>query len=311
MSTDSPLLTTPGPHLHSGLTTAQIMWWVNGSLVPVFFWAVYIYGSRVFLLLASGIAGAVLGEIAVTLLRGQRQTISDGSALLTGALLVGTLPPGLPLWMPALGGFFAIIFAKMLFGGLGYNIFNPALIGRAFLMAAFPLAMTTTWLKPFEAVTQATPLNLLKLGEPVATHTFNFFFGLRSGSVGEVSIFLILIGAAILLWKRILTLTIPLAVLAGFFGIALFSEAPLFHLLTGGLWFGAFYMATDTVTAPALPRAQIIFGLGIGILTAVIRLWGGYPEGICYAILMMNALTPALNRWFKPRRPMAIGGPPS
>lgn len=309
MSTDSPLLTTPGPHLHSGLTTAQIMWWVNVSLVPIFFWAIYIFGSRVLLLLASGIAGAVLGEVMVNRLRGQRQTLGDGSALLTGALLVGTLPPGLPLWMPLLGGFFAIVFAKMLFGGLGYNIFNPALIGRAFLMAAFPLAMTTTWLKPFEAVTQATVLNLLKLGEPVVLQPFDFFFGIRSGSVGEVSVLLILLGAGILLWKRILTLYIPLAVLAGFGLIAFFSEAPLFHLLTGGLWFGAFYMATDYVTAPTLPRAQIIFGLGIGILTAVIRLWGGYPEGICYAILMMNALTPALNRWFKPRRPAESGGP--
>ena len=210
--------------------------------------------------------------------------------------------------MPASGGFVAIVFAKMLFGGLGFNIFNPALIGRAFLMATFPLAMTTTWIKSFDTITQATPLNLMKL-EGIGTPIWNLFFGFRSGSIGEVSVLLIILGASLLVWKRIIKLYIPLSVIAGLFLISLFSGLPLFHLLTGGLWFGAFYMATDYVTAPMMPKAQIIFGLFIGILTGVIRLWGGYPEGICYAILIANALTPALNLWFKPKRPAMEGTP--
>ena len=310
MSVETRLILSPGPHLHPGLSTKEIMWWVNASLFPVFAWGVTLFGGRVIVLLVSGIVGSLAAEYFVNFLRRQKQTLFDGSAVLTGILLVGTLSPGLPLWMPAAGGFAAVLFGKMVFGGLGHNIFNPALIGRAFLMAAFPVAMTTTWLKPFDAVTMATPLNLLKL-EGVQNSLYqNLFFGVRAGSVGETSIFLILLGAAILLWKGIIRFTIPLSVIAGFLLAALFSKHPLFQLMTGGLWFGAFFMATDYVTAPMTPKGQIIFGLGIGILTAVIRLKGGYPEGICYAILIMNAVTPALNRWFKPKRPSWEGGVP-
>ncbi|OGQ05858.1 MAG: hypothetical protein A3F82_06020 [Deltaproteobacteria bacterium RIFCSPLOWO2_12_FULL_44_12] len=309
MSESPSLMISPGPHLKAELTTKQIMWWVNASLVPLFCWAITIYGLRVVGLLISGSLGALVGEGLVNYLRKQRQTMLDGSAVLTGLLLVGTLPPGMPLWMPSVGGFVAIVFAKMLFGGLGYNVFNPALIGRAFLMATFPLAMTTTWLKPFEAVTQATPLNVWKLEGVFFNNTLHLFLGLRSGSVGEVSVLLILIGALILLFKGIIKLYIPLSVLAGLLAIAFFSGNALFQFLTGGLWFGAFYMATDYVTAPINPKAQVIFGLGIGILTGIIRLWGGYPEGICYAILIMNAVTPALNHWFRPTRPEQMGAP--
>src|SRR3989338_9591647 len=206
MSESPSLMISPGPHLKAELTTKQIMWWVNASLVPLFCWAITIYGLRVVGLLISGSLGALVGEGLVNYLRKQRQTMLDGSAVLTGLLLVGTLPPGMPLWMPSVGGFVAIVFAKMLFGGLGYNIFNPALIGRAFLMATFPLAMTTTWLKarpglffPPDAVTQATPLNILKLeGLTSAVKTLGLgskfygelFLGLRSGSIGEVSVLL-------------------------------------------------------------------------------------------------------------------------
>ena len=308
MDNEEKFLLSPGPHLRTGMTTREIMWWVSGSLLPVFLWGTSLYGFRVLFLLLSGIIGSLFGEWLVNHLRHQRQTLFDGSAVLTGLLLVGTLSPGLPLWMPASGGFVAIVFAKMLFGGLGFNIFNPALIGRAFLMATFPLAMTTTWIKPFDAITQATPLNFLKL-EGIGTPTWNLFLGFRSGSIGEVSVLLIILGASLLIWKRIIKLYIPLSIIIGLFLISLFSGLPLFHLLTGGLWFGAFYMATDYVTAPMMPKAQILFGLLIGILTGVIRLWGGYPEGICYAILIVNALTPALNHWFKPTRPAMEGTP--
>ena len=279
------------------------MWWVTASIAPLYGWAIYLFGWRVVALIASGVVGALFGEWVVNRLRSQRQTLGDGSAVLTGVLLVGTLSPGLPLWMPAVGGCVAIVFAKMIFGGLGYNLFNPALVGRAFLMATFPVAMTTTWLKPIDAVTQATPLNLFKLERIIQVTYPDLFLGLRSGSIGELSILLIAIGALFLVWKKIIKLYIPLSVLAGFMMVAVFSEAPLLHLMTGGLWFGAFYMATDYVTAPLLPKGQIIFGLCIGALTAVIRIWGGYPEGVCYAILILNAVTPALNQWFKPTRP--------
>lgn len=235
---------------------------------------------------------------------------------MTGLLLVGTVSPGLPFWMPAAGGFFAIVFGKMLFGGLGFNIFNPALIGRAFLMVTFPVAMTTTWLVPHpgrllppDVVTQATPLHLWKLEGVIRTGWTELLLGLHAGSVGEVSVVLVGCGACVLLAKGIIKPVIPLAVIAGLLLVAIWSRVPLFHLLTGGLWFGAFYMATDYVTAPLLPRAQVIFGLGIGILTGVIRLWGGYPEGICYAILIMNSVTPALNHWFRPARPTFQGVP--
>ncbi|MDO8526612.1 MAG: RnfABCDGE type electron transport complex subunit D [Deltaproteobacteria bacterium] len=309
MNKNPSLILSPGPHLQSGITTGQIMWWVNISLVPIFIWAIYLYGWRVLLLTMSGVVGAALGEWLVCRLRKQKQTLQDGSAVLTGLLLVGTLSPGMPIWMPSAGGFFGIVFAKMLFGGLGFNVFNPALIGRAFLMATFPLAMTTTWLKPFDAITQATPLNIWKMDKIVSVDPLHLFLGLRSGSIGEVSVVLILLGASLLVWKKIIKLTIPLSVLAGLFAISLFSKVPLFHLLSGGLFFGAFYMATDTVTAPLMPTAQIIFGFCIGVLTGVIRLWGGYPEGICYAILILNAVTPALNHWFKPQRTSTEGSP--
>ncbi|MDZ4225189.1 MAG: RnfABCDGE type electron transport complex subunit D, partial [bacterium] len=192
MSVENRFILSPGPHLSQGLTTKEIMWWVSASLFPIFAWGVALFGGRVLLLLASGILGGMGGEFFVNFLRRQKQTLTDGSAVLTGILLVGTLSPGLPLWMPAAGSFVAIVFGKMLFGGLGYNIFNPALIGRAFLMATFPLAMTATWLKPFDAVTMATPLNLLKL-EGVQNAVYrDLFFGVRSGSIGELSVFLVL-----------------------------------------------------------------------------------------------------------------------
>lgn len=304
------LMLTPGPHLKAEQNTVQIMWTVTATLVPTLVWATVLFGWNVVALVASGIAGAGAGEYLVTRLRHQRASLIDGSGVLTGILLVGTLSPGLPWWMPAIGGFVAIVFGKMVFGGLGFNIFNPALVGRAFLMASFPLAMTTTWRAPFTAVTQATPLTILKLnGWEGSIPYLQFFLGEHAGSIGEVSVLLILVGAAVLLWKRIITLTIPLSVIAGLGLVAIFSGVPLFHLLTGGLWFGAFYMATDYVTAPMLAPAQIIFGVCIGILTGVIRIWGGYPEGICYAILIMNAVTPALNRWFRPKRPQWKGAP--
>jgi electron transport complex protein RnfD len=214
----------------------------------------------------------------------------------------------------------------MIFGGLGYNLFNPALVGRAFMMASFPLAMTAGWSAPrpwfgmsLDAVTTATPLAALKehglaaamgvAASPAHGPWSSLILGFRPGSIGEVSVVLVALGAAVLVVRGTLRLTIPLAVLAGTALGTLFSGAPGLHLLSGGLWLGAFYMATDYVTSPNTHRGQIVFGLVIGLLTALIRLFGGYPEGICYAILIANALVPALNLWFRTRRTAPVGAP--
>jgi electron transport complex protein RnfD len=302
------------------------MWWVNASLAPATLWGVYVFGPQAFVVVAASIAGAVASEwLACRALR-RRSTLRDGSAVCTGLLLALTLPPLVPWWMAALGAAFAILVTKMMFGGLGFNLFNPALAGRAFMMATFPLAMTAGWAAPrpgfaraLDAVTTATPLAVLKEhglhdtmrvvagpGEPLS----GLLLGFRSGSIGEVSLVLVVAGAGILVARGIIGFAIPASVIAGTVIVTAFSGAPLLHLMGGGLWLGAFYMATDYVTSPNTRPGQIVFGLVIGALTGLIRLYGGYPEGICYAILLANALVPALNLWFRPRR-VALAGSPS
>ena len=326
MSETRGLVISPGPHLHAAETTASIMWWVNASLAPATLWGVYVFGPQAFVVVAASIAGAVASEwLACRALR-RRSTLRDGSAVCTGLLLALTLPPLVPWWMAALGAAFAILVTKMMFGGLGFNLFNPALAGRAFMMATFPLAMTAGWAAPrpgfaraLDAVTTATPLAVLKEhglhdtmrvvagpGEPLS----GLLLGFRSGSIGEVSLVLVVAGAGILVARGIIGFAIPASVIAGTVIVTAFSGAPLLHLMGGGLWLGAFYMATDYVTSPNTRPGQIVFGLVIGALTGLIRLYGGYPEGICYAILLANALVPALNLWFRPRR-VALAGSPS
>jgi electron transport complex protein RnfD len=326
MSETRELLIEPGPHLHAADTTRSIMWWVNASLAPAVLWGGLVFGARALVVVGAAIAGAVVTEALAARALRRPVTIDDGSAVCTGLLLALTLPPLLPWWMPALGAVFAIALGKMVFGGLGYNLFNPALIGRAFMMATFPLPMTSGWAlaRPgvalrLEAVTTATPLAALRehgLSAALATFAghgaswWSLAAGMRPGSLGEVSVLLVALGAAVLLWRRIIDLTIPLAIFAGLAAVVASSGAFPLHLLAGGLWLGAFYMATDYVTSPATRGGRIVFGLVIGVLTGVIRRWGGYPEGICYAILIANALVPALDIWFRPRR-VAIAGSPS
>jgi H+/Na+-translocating ferredoxin:NAD+ oxidoreductase subunit D len=315
----------PGPHLHTAESTASIMWWVNGSLAGAALWGWFVFGWSALGVIAGAIAGALVAEALAGRVLGVRHSLADGSAVCTGLLLALTCPPKLAIWQAAAGGVFAIFFGKMIFGGLGYNLFNPALVGRAFLLATFPVSMTTGWANPrawfaapLDAVTTATPLAVLREhgvaramealsgpGSPWARLTLGF----RPGSIGEVSVVLIAAGAAVLLARRIIRLTIPLSVFAGVFLVTFSSGAPWLHLLSGGLWLGAFFMATDYVTSPTTPNAQILFGLTIGVLTGVIRLYGGYPEGICYAILIANAIVPALNLWFRPKRTMPVGVP--
>jgi len=325
MSGPTPdLYLSPGPHIRKGRTTSEIMWMVNLSLAPALLWAVMVFGWPVLALTLASLAGCALAEHLACLVRKSASTVPDGSVICTGLLLAYTLPPGMPLWMPFVGGALGVFFAKTVFGGLGYNIFNIALIARAIMMATFPVEMTTAWSTPefgalggVDALSGATPLVSLTgsleaaiVGTPDGmSQGLAFFLGLRPGSIGEVSVLAILLGAGFLLWQRIIRLWIPLSVIAGAALLAPWSPDPLLYMMSGGLWLGAFFMATDYVTSPSTPKGQIVFGLGIGLLTGMIRNWGGYPEGICYAILLMNTLTPALDEWFRPQRTAARGTP--
>lgn len=321
-----PFVIAPGPHVHGDVSTRRIMWTVNATLVPAAVWGVFVFGYRALFVILAATAGAVAAEWVASRALKARPSVLDGSAVCTGILLAFTLPPLVAPWMAFLGGAFAILLGKMIFGGLGYNLFNPALIGRAFMMATFPLAMTSGWASPkpwfaaVDAVTTATPLGALrehgmdeamKLAAGTGSPWTALFIGLRPGSIGEVSVLLILLGGAVLMVQGIIRPTVPLSVIAGL----VLTTAPTgfvgFHLLSGGLWLGALYMATDYVTSPNTRNGQIVFGLVIGALTGVIRMYGGYPEGICYAILIANTMVPALNLWFRPSRPAIAAGVPS
>lgn len=326
MNAERPFVIAPGPHVHAAETTADIMWWVNASLAPAALWGVFVFGVPALATIAASIAGAAAAEWLSGGALKLKPTLGDGSAVCTGLLLALTLPPLLPAWMAALGGLFAILFGKMIFGGLGYNLFNPALIGRAFLMATFPLPMTSGWSPPhpifsarLDAVTTATPLAALreqglaaamKLAGGPGGPWGALLLGFRPGSIGEVSVVLLGLGGAVLLARGIIKPTIPLSIFAGVAATTAFGAPLGLHLLSGGLWLGAFFMATDYVTSPNTRNGQIVFGVAIGALTGLIRLYGGYPEGICYAILIANALVPALNLWFRPAR-VALAGSPS
>ncbi|MGB9615789.1 MAG: RnfABCDGE type electron transport complex subunit D [Desulfomonilaceae bacterium] len=322
------------PHIRKGRTTAGIMWTVSASLVPVMLLSIYTFGLRGLLITLVSVASCVVVEALSQKALGRRITVGDGSAVLTGILMAFVIPPGVPYWLPIIGAVAAIFIDKQLMGGLGYNVWNPALVGRAFMMAAFPVAMTSAWIPPVDwaksslgvylaggsvdAVSTATPLYVLKhYGFAALTQQFGgilqiyekFFVGFMPGCIGETSALLLLIGGLFLMARGIITWHIPVSTLASagvlawiFGGETWFSGDPLLHILSGGLMLGAFYMCTDYVTSPTLKSAQIVFGCGVGVLTMLIRLKGGYPEGVCYAILLMNCLTPALDEWFKPKR---------
>ncbi len=318
------------PHLKSAESVARVMWTVAACLVPSLILSVLIFGFQC-LIIALVSAGSCAATEAITQKLLHRPiTVRDGSAVVTGLLLAFVIPPGVPYWLPVLGAVMSIYVAKHLFGGIGFNIFNPALIGRAFLMATFPVAMTSAWLAPasnagifrfmsgIDAVTTATPLYVLKhqgLGALVekfgslATIYGNFLIGWRPGCIGETSVLFLLIGGLFLMYRGYITWHTPVSMIVsvGFFswvfgGESLFTGNPVLAVLSGGVVLGAFFMATDYVTSPSGATAKLVFGTGIGILTVLIRLKGGYPEGVCYAILLMNPLSPALEGWFKPER---------
>jgi len=316
---------TASPHVRSVDSTIKIMWSVVISLVPVISASIYFFGPSALLVILASVAGCLLTE---RLFGSTPGSLADGSAMITGLLLGLTLPPGFPLWMAFLGGFFGMAFGKIIFGGLGQNIFNPALVGRAFLQAAFPVAITTWPAKstqwwslqgdnfalPFmspvvDAATSATPLGNLKFGDdPVVTPVLDLFLGTTGGSVGETSALFILLGGLYLAWRGHLNWHIPLSIFVStfvvsglFYALGISQFPPLFMLFSGGMMLGAFYMATDMVTSPITNKGCWLFGFGIGVLVVVIRVWGGLPEGVMYSILLMNALVPFINRATQPR----------
>lgn len=315
---DEHLIVSVGPHIKDTATTKGIMWAVVFSLVPAGIAGVFIFGLNSLYVIMVSIVAAVLTEIAILAFRRlEISAVLDGSAILTGLLLAYNLPPGVPLWLPVVGSVFAIAIGKQVFGGLGHNIFNPALAGRAFLMVSWPVYMTT-WQNPRwvpDAVSTATPLAILKEGpfggssQLSAVNCIDLFLGNRGGCIGEVCIAALLIGAAFLFLRKIITWHIPMAYVATvallswmFNGRAgFFSGDALFFILTGGLILGAFFMATDYVTSPLTARGRIIFGLGCGILTFVIRKFSGYPEGVSYAILIMNSTVPLIDKYTHPK----------
>lgn len=304
------LIVSDSPHLHKEESVTKIMWLVVASLVPAGIAGVYIFGFSALRIILLGAISAVITEGILQLLTKRKVTLLDGSAFLTGLLLAYNLPPKVPFWLPMVGSLFAIAIGKQIFGGLGQNIFNPALVGRVFLMASWPKYMTSfTQPLNYDAVTSATPLALIKEGKVLENISYlDLFLGKRGGCIGEVCILALLLGAIFLLMKGYISWHIPITyiattgILTYIFGTkGLFSGDWLFHILSGGLILGAFFMATDYVTSPLTRKGQIIFGIGCGLITAIIRLWGGYPEGVSYAILMMNGATPIIDRFTKNR----------
>ncbi|MBM3248855.1 MAG: RnfABCDGE type electron transport complex subunit D [Candidatus Omnitrophica bacterium] len=306
------LVVSQGPHIQiEGDHIIRRMWATVAAIIPAGVAGVYIFGWYSLQVILVSVVTALICEAVFQKVAHKKNTILDGSALITGLLLAYNLPPGVPLWMAAAGSLFSVVIAKQLFGGLGFNIFNPALAGRAFLMASWPKYMTN-WSNPrwqVDAVTQATPLGILKERLPFDLPSYwDMFIGNRGGCIGEVCIIALLIGGIYLLYKRYISWQIPffylltVAVLSFvLMGDKFFSGDVLFSLLSGGLVLGAFFMATDYVSAPISVKGKTIFAIGCGLLTVVIRKWGGYPEGVSYAILIMNAFTPIIDRYTRPR----------
>jgi len=306
-------LVSVSPHMQCRLTTSFIMFEVILALTPAIFASIYFFGYQAIKVLVSTTTAAILTEAAFQKLRKMPVTIMDNSALLTGILLALCLPAGLPWWICFIGGVSAIFLGKQIYGGLGYNLFNPALVGRALLTISWPAYMST-WLIPrsgwgetLSGTTGATPLAIAKgleiTGETVPAYA-SLFWGNIGGSMGETSAFCLLLGAGYLLLRKRIPWRIPFSYLGTVIILALVFKGygtPLLHLLSGGLILGAFFMATDYVTSPVTPYGKIIFGVGCGLITCLIRFWGRLPEGVCFSILFMNALTPLIERYTQPR----------
>lgn len=322
------LLTVSGsPHVHGGLSVKKVMWGVVIAMLPAMLASFYFFGLGAIKVTLVAVLSAVIFEyVIVKFIMKQKPDLMDGSAVITGILLAFNVPSNLPIWIIIIGSLIAIGVAKLSFGGLGKNPFNPALVGRVFLLISFPVQMTSwpvvgkVFPMGLDAVTGPTPLGVVKEGigngesmtdlmSQIPDYT-QLFLGQSGGSLGEVSALFLLLGGIYMLIRKIITWHIPVSFLGSvivFSGIFWLYDPntfvnPLFHLVTGGMMLGVFFMATDMVTSPMTPKGQLIFGAGVGILTIIIRVWGAYPEGVSFAILLMNAVVPHLNNAFKPKR---------
>lgn len=312
---ENKLLVSPSPHIHSGDTIQKNMYGVLIALIPAFLVALYVFRLDALVITALSVLFCMGFEYLIAkYIMKKTPAVLDGSAIITGVLLAFNVPSNLPVWILALGCLFAIGVVKLSFGGLGNNIFNPAIAGRIFLLISFPAQMTV-WPAPetsvaIDAASSATVLSNLKYHPELLPSLKTMFLGTEAGSLGEMSALAILLGLGWLLWKRIITWHIPISIMAT---VAIFTGAfyifdpiplynPLIHLFSGGLMLGAVFMATDYVTSPMTKKGMLIYGAGIGFITVAIRLWGAYPEGVSFAILLMNAFTPLINNYTTPKR---------
>jgi Na+-translocating ferredoxin:NAD+ oxidoreductase subunit D len=293
------------PHIRSKDTVKGVMRDVMIALIPATLAGIYYFGMKAIILIALSIASCVAAEYIWQKVTKQKITIRDYSAAVTGLLIAFNIPVSSPVWIPVIGGFFAIIIVKQFFGGLGQNFMNPALAARGFLLASWPVQMTN-W--TVDGVSAATPLGILKEGGAELPGIFNVFVGNVGGCIGETSALALLLGGAYLLYKRVITWEIPVTfigtvfVLTWIFGRDGFmTGAPMYEILAGGLMLGAFFMATDYSSSPMTAKGKIIMGVGCGFLTAIIRVYGGYPEGVSYAILLMNLFVPLIDRFTIPK----------
>ena len=319
--TDRKLLVAVGPHVRSSVSTTSVMRDVLIALLPAVVASVLVFGTRALLLEAVCVAASILFEYLFRRITKRTNTISDLSAAVTGLLLAMNLPAGFPIWMAIVGCFVAIVIVKQLFGGIGCNFMNPALVGRAVLLASYATAMTT-WAVPMsklsifgsnaDAVTSSTPLAIMKGGD-LASLTSNYsvvdmFLGRIGGSLGEVSALMLLLGGVYLVIRKVISWHTPVAFIATVAVLCLISapagisavDYMLYNVFGGGLMLGAIFMATDYATSPVTKPGQIIFGIGCGLLTCFIRRFGSYPEGVCYSILIMNCTTWLLDKYIRP-----------
>ncbi len=309
MEKEQKLTVSVSPHVKDKADVESVMWSVVVALLPAAIGGVYFFGWKVLFIILLSIFSAVVTEYLIQKWRKVPVTVLDGSAVITGLLLALILPATVPLWIPILGSIFAVAIGKHVFGGLGHNIFNPALVGRAFLVVSWS-AIMTNWVTP-DGITAATPLGMLKQqGVAALMKTFSttsnmynqLFLGNIGGCIGETSVLLLLIGVIYLFWKKIISWRIPFTYIATVLVFAwIAKQDPVFHLLTGGLIIGAFFMATDYVTTPITKKGRLIFGFGCGLLTIIFRLYSSYPEGVMFSILLMNAATPLIDRFTKPK----------
>lgn len=317
---ENNFIMSSSPHLHTSSTTRKIMLDVVIALLPSAAAGVFFFGYYAALVLATAVAAAVVSEWAFNKIMKKRNTTGDLSAVVTGILIALNMPPRIPLWMVVIGSAFAIIIVKQMFGGLGKNFVNPALAARCFMLIAWTGAMTTFY-EPFaDAVSSATPLAVMKndLQAPLLYVLPSFsrcFIGFKAGTIGEVSGLALLIGFVYLLIKRVVSIKIPLAYIASFTILTFFFGHKgmslvytIYQLLTGGLLLGAFFMATDYTTTPTTSKGMIIFGIGCGVLTFLIRQFGGYPEGVSFSILLMNLASPLIERFTIPTSFGHMGG---